>query len=129
MNIFKIGDRVKILRGGVDSDKIGEIRTVVNISESMTYLEGCIGGWANGSDALELIESKSNIMKSIKEIYRNLTRKEPEKSFVATGVTDSNDQLTADGKDLLLSFLLEQNKDAFNAEVVQPILEAQKAEK
>lgn len=50
---------------------------------------------------------------------------EPEKTFIETGILDQNEELTPDGKTLLLNFLLTKYKDEFNKEVVTILKEAQ----
>lgn len=69
------------------------------------------------------------MIKNIKDWIKASRRKEPEKSFVEAGILNDNDQLTDTGKEMLMEFVLEQNKEKFNTDVVQPFLKAQKEEK
>ncbi len=133
---FNVGDKVKRLHSSDPSRNIhiGNTYTVtyirwdgryINVEESRD--QDINGTW--DVNRFELIKStnKNNPM-SIKSIYKNLTRKEPEKSFVKAGIMDQNDELTPEGHDLFIGFLLEQNKEAFNTTVVQPILKEQEEE-
>lgn len=61
--------------------------------------------------------------------FKNLFATEPTKSFRKLGVINDEGFLTNDGKDLLLNWLLKANGDAFNTEVVQPLLAEKKDEK
>lgn len=61
-------------------------------------------------------------MSKITEVFKSLTRKEPQKSFVQAGITDSNDMLTADGQAIFLAYLLQQEGDAFKTAVVDPLI-------
>lgn len=56
-------------------------------------------------------------------------KSEPQRSFQKVGVTDAQDNLTEEGKDLLLNWLLTKNGDEFKKAVVDPILEEEKKEK
>lgn len=135
MSKFKVGDRVEFEN---DEFFIGEISDYHYLWSDNTKFNGKVGkldprsrgfkySYAVYEASIKLIEESKNNM-NIKSIYKNITRKEPERSFVKAGITDSNDELTQEGKDLFLSFLLEQHKDEFNKTVVQPILEEQKKE-
>lgn len=66
--------------------------------------------------------STSSKIMSLIEKAKLTFKKEPERSFIKVGVMDASENLTSEGKDLLLAFLLEKNKDDFKKEVVDPIL-------
>lgn len=78
-------------------------------------------------DRHELIKSKK--MSSLKEAIKLALKKEPEKSFIEVGIMDINEDLTPDGRDLVMKFFLDKNKEEFNKEVVQPILAEMKSKK
>lgn len=79
--------------------------------------------------SIEIIsKSKKNNM-SITSLYKNLTRQEPEKSFVKAGVMDESLQFTSEGRELFLNFLLEKNKDDFKKEVVDLVIAEQEKDK
>lgn len=54
--------------------------------------------------------------------FKNITRKEPEKTFVKAGVMNESLELTAEGQALFLTYLLEKHQDAFKADVVDAIV-------
>ncbi len=60
---------------------------------------------------------------------KDLVTPEPQKSFRKLGVVDTNDNLTSEGKELLLSFLMKKYGKEFNEEVVQPILKQEEESK
>lgn len=75
-----------------------------------------------------LFLSFKNPIMSLVSLYKNLRLSEPQKSFQKAGVTDANGQLTEEGLALFVNYMLDQNGEGFNKDVVQPILEAQKSE-
>lgn len=80
----------------------------------------------NDVENLELIAplKTTNNMASLIDQAKLAFKSEPEKSFIKIGVMDSNENLTPDGKELLLQYLLEMNKDDFKTTIVDPILAA-----
>ena len=60
---------------------------------------------------------------SLKEKFALVLTSEPFKSFRKKGITNGDNILTSDGRDIFLSYLLEKNKDAFKTEVVDLIEE------
>ncbi len=97
------------------------------------YKDGKRFSSCSGHNVLEkhfvLLKGNKTSNMSLKSIYKNLTRQEPEKSFVKAGITDESDSLTSDGTELFIEWLFEKNKADFNTEVVQPILKEQEEEK
>jgi hypothetical protein len=61
-------------------------------------------------------------MSNIKLIYRNLTRTEPEKTFVKAGIMDEELNLTEDGEEMFIAYMFEQNKEAFKKDVADKVL-------
>lgn len=83
--------------------------------------------WVSTGDyKYELIKKP---MSSLRDTIKLAFKKEPEKSFIKIGILDSNEELTQDGRDLVLKFLLEQNKELFKKEIVDPILAEMEANK
>lgn len=74
---------------------------------------------------MTLLKTNSKTNMSLITTFKNLTRTEPNKSFVEAGVMDDKDVLTAEGKELFIEWLFAANAAAFNDEVVQPILKDQ----
>jgi len=122
---FKVGDKVRCKwNDNGSSNYVGSTGTVTSVNHSHTYpYDTTIGPFAFRDAELELI-SADNPIKSMGLIEKAKLafKSEPEKSFIKVGVMDSNENLTTEGKELLMHFLLEKNKDAFKTEVVDPIL-------
>lgn len=114
---MQVGDKVRVRSGtyaGLEAKIIGINGIYFTLPGQLNFnaadLEktgGCSGG-------------------SLGEIHKLAFKKEPEKSFIKAGITDTSDALTQDGRILFLGWLLEQNKEAFKKEVVDPILEEMK---
>lgn len=66
---------------------------------------------------LKLISTNKNNMTLI-EKFALMSKGEPEKSFIKTGVMEMNGKLTEDGKQLFLMFLLKKFGPEFKTEVV-----------
>lgn len=56
------------------------------------------------------------------EVYKELQTKEPAKTFIATGITDNQNNLTPEGQDLFIAWLFEQHTAEFKKEVADKIL-------
>lgn len=116
-----------------DIDVCGEFPYRVKIVKKQSCSKGraSIGyttSWKDCGD-MNIIRGKSTRMTSLKSVYKSIKRKEPEKSFHKAGIIDDNDDLTQEGEELFLGFLLEQNKDAFKKEVVDGIINEMESEK
>lgn len=68
-----------------------------------------------------------NMIDNLKTFFKNLGVTEPEKSRRAADITDDQGDLTSQGKDLFIAYLLTKNEADFDTTVVQPILAAKKA--
>ncbi len=128
---FKVGDKVKIT-GNIKSNCsscVGKNAIVMGIRDEETTYTDC--GNASGkccyvsNSELELINDNFKNM-NIKDKFATMFRAEPQKSFIKTGITGSNDVLTSDGRDIFLSWLLKKNGDDFKKEVVDGLLEEEK---
>lgn len=128
MSNFKNGDRVERLNGKNGPFAVDMTGTVVAINSdgSVDVQVDHLGGRiVNGNDStnLKLIKSNNvtnnmNLIEKAKLAFKS----EPEKSFIKAGVMDSNENLTFDGKELFLTYLLQKNKDDFKTTVIDPIL-------
>ena len=65
---------------------------------------------------------------TIKEKFIIALLPEPEKSFRKAGITNGDGLLTTEGTAIFLSWMLNQNKDKLNTDVVQPLLKEQQDE-
>lgn len=145
---FKIEDEVKIIysRGSTQDNyllgKIGIVKCIhadsdlgIEFPDSFPGQHDCNGIIKSGQgrwfevNQLELIKSKGNFMGSIRDFYKSITKSEPEKSLNKAGLTDSNDVLTNEGREVFIAYLLEQNKTAFKTAVADPIIAAKADEK
>lgn len=71
--------------------------------------------------------TNNNTMGNLLTKFGSLFVSEPMKSFRKAGIVNDKNELTMDGGTVFMNWLLQKNGDAFNAEVVQPILaEAEK---
>ena len=140
---YKVGDRVLILdvpdseyrkisvsipsEERVKKEMIGkvwEIKEVYNtyckiFSQDRNY-------WTFPHCALKLINN--NIMTNLTSKLKLLTKGEPAKTFIKTGITNEQDILTPEGIELFLNWLFEKNKADFNKEVATPLLEEEEKE-
>ena len=119
---FKVGDKIVYT-----PDKIWKAVVIAITDYSMTIIwnSGCESTYTESSiiNCFELISNKTEM--NLKESFAAVFKQEPQKSFNKAGITDSNDTLTSDGQAIFLSWLLQQNGDAFKTAVVDPILAEQ----
>lgn len=83
--------------------------------------------WENKE--LKLINKKGTTNMGLKQTWNAIKRGEPEKTFFKLGITDENDELTADGMALYQNWRFQQDKAQFKTDVADPIVEAQEEEK
>lgn len=85
--------------------------------------------WLNGGykGELKIIKSNSKNTMNLKEQFALAFKKEPQKSYIKAGIMDSDENLTDDGKDIYLDYLMNNDTD-FKKDVVDPILKEQSAE-
>lgn len=125
---FKVGDKVRVInkdKGG--SRPIGYEGTITSMYCPAIYggmpvccLDGGNGSWES---ELELINKGKNM--NIKSVWNQIKRSEPEKTFNKLGITDENDELTAEGLSLYQNWRFQQDKAQFKTEVADPILAEQ----
>lgn len=133
---FKVGDSVEILGRKAGGHQIGDKGIISKLNYTtysgeichMVLVESKGSEYFSAESDLKLLTNKTKSMSKLNEIFKSLSRTEPEKSFVKVGITDKNDELTPEGTTLFLSYLLEKNKADFNATVVQPLLAEQEKE-
>jgi len=77
------------------------------------------------------IPSKNSFMSSLKEIVSNLFTNEPQKSRQLAGIVDREGNLTEEGKDVYLNYLLSLEKpEGFDTKIVAPVIaEIEKSKK
>lgn len=137
MSQFRDGDRVRCIEGGTKSSawKLGREFTIKNLTNNIVWpLEGsCVEdmqGKGVYTDSLEMVSnSKKDKDMDIIQQFRLSMKGEPEKSFIKAGIMDINENLTNDGKQLFIEWLLKENGDQFKKEVVDPILADMEADK
>lgn len=125
MSKFKIGDKVRIKENHTGKYGIGGEYTITVVMSNGQYYDGEKGyGLGKFSDYdIELIESNNKInMSNIKEKFALMFKNDPEKSFRLSGITNGDDLLTDDGRNIFLSWLLRQNGKKFKEEVVDELL-------
>ena len=71
---------------------------------------------------VKLTTTKPKPMATLKEKASMLFKGEPEKSFIRAGIMDSRENLTSEGTEVFLNWLLKTNGEAFKKEVVDPII-------
>ncbi len=75
------------------------------------------------SGSVRLYKNNKSIMSNLKEIVSNLFTTEPQKSRQIAGITDKEGQLTSDGKEVFLNYLLSKDDGAFDKTIVKPVVE------
>lgn len=123
---FKVGDSVKLKNNqSCNSAEVDVIYQVQKCPKGAKNQPLGVGFDRNNlchcQPSWELITSNNNQTNSM-EKFKAMMKKEPMKSFYKAGLTDSNDVLTTEGKDVFLNFLLAKNQDAFKTEVADLML-------
>ena len=120
--MFGVGDRVRCKH---EYSNYGAEGTILLVKSSNVYYVE----WDNKLSCqdyaecyLELISKKTNPMKDILTVFRNLNLKEPEKTFREAQITDTNGNLTSTGNQIFLSYLLAKHGEDFKKNIVDPIL-------
>jgi len=138
MNPFKVGDRVLMTNSGWHSSPydVGKSAIVVGIEGEKVYFKGDCEFKMNSDwswyQAFELINEPiinkvtKTFMSSIIERAKLASKSEPQKSFQKAGITDSGDNLTSEGRDVFLNWLLQKHGAEFKKEVVEVILAEEK---
>lgn len=73
--------------------------------------------------------NRLSFMEGLKDKFAALRKSEPEKSFIKAGILDSNENLTLEGQEVFLNFLLGKFGADFKTEIVDKILAADEADK
>lgn len=117
---FKVGDRVRAKRNApyyvTTNGWEGTVKSVDNNhfqADHFNHLE---------YEHFELISSTNKSTMNIKEKFALAFKQEPEKSFRKAGITNGDDLLTEDGRQIFESWLLKKHGDEFKKEVVDDLL-------
>lgn len=113
MSKFKVGDRVFIEWPG--SNFHGE-DTIVKFSDGSPICERT-GAWPTYmfEQRASLTTPNKTLMSSVSSFIKNITRQNPEASFVKAGFLDENEKITTKGREALEYVLWEANKEAVKA--------------
>lgn len=144
--ILEVGDWVRTNESGIYKLE-GEIGEIQNDSffvwqneciggrgklkpETKGYKFSCMVFFDNEKAEIEILTktTKPNNTMSLKEAFATLFTKEPYKTFRKAGITNGDNELTSEGRDIFLAWLLEQNAEGFK-EIAAKILEEQKERK
>lgn len=125
METIKSGDKVKRVRGGsCGKVEFGGIYTVDRVRGASIYLNinGVIDSYdLENFDLVSSINSNKTINNMLDK-FKIMMKGEPQKSFCKSGITDVNYNLTEDGTQIFLQWLLKTNGEAFKTEVVDGLL-------
>lgn len=69
-----------------------------------------------------------SFMANLIDKVKMMMKGEPNKTFFKLGITDKEDDLTSEGKELFINFLFKRTSEEFNKEVAQPLLAEQEKE-
>lgn len=130
MREYKIGDKVKVTMNmcshGAEIGKEYMLSRRSTEKKNTWRFSGFEGNYYITEDEFELVTNKKNM--SIKDNFTLAFKKEPEKSFRKTGITNGDDFLTEDGQHVFLSWLLKKHGEEFKKEVVDDLLAQQEKE-
>lgn len=101
-----------------DNGYIGRLYELRNEDGQQTYAF---------EDDLQVINNNMSV--NIKEKFTLAFKKEPEKSFRKTGITNGDDFLTEDGQLIFLGWLLKKHGEEFKKDVVDDLLKDQEEDK
>lgn len=124
---FKVGDSLQE-NSGTNKGKIITIKSFYG-SEDYEATDGSC--WTDGyllENFIKLTKNNNKLMGKLTQIYKSITRTEPDKTFIKAGVLGEDLELTPEGNDLFISYLFALNKDAFKSAVVDVIVSAQGTE-
>ncbi len=130
---IEVGDEFVVPEGICSSgQKVRVIRIEIN-SDGEPVIHYNNGDNCYSREHLESIRKilgvKNNKNMNIKESFTLAFKKEPEKSFRKTGITNGDDFLTEDGMKIFLSWLLNKHGIEFKKEVVDGLLAEQEKTK
>ena len=131
---FKIGDRVRLnLKASTRHNQEGTIiEHDTNGAPWQIIFDDGDTNRAEKSNTTINQETKpknQTFMSRLISSFKLMTKSEPEKTFIQAGVTDSNGNLSEEGKELFLAYLLAENGMKFKTDVVDAILEENKKQK
>lgn len=127
------GDLLVFINSGHSTFNQGEILEYDSQYPSYkTYIRLVINGQknANGHNTYYFAKLPINftptLMSTVKERFALLLKSEPEKTFRKAGITNGDDILTEEGRDIFLSWLLQKHGEEFKKEVVDKIIKEEK---
>lgn len=130
---YKVGQKIKNIAkyGASNNGKFGIVRSVDHASVYITYDDGCEGECflATAHECYKIVkQAKPTIMENIKEKLKIMLTPEPKKTFRTLGITNGDNELTDEGVEIFLQYLLDKNQDDFKVTVCDPLLALKKKE-
>ena len=108
---YKVGDKVKAIKGTNGCDYIGHEGEIYLIDGDAIHLKGQFGEhpchFLEGE--LELISTKTNLMTKLNSMMKRLLDADTKK-LIKAGLIDGDLRLTAEGQEALSAILFDQNK-------------------
>lgn len=129
MRKFKVGDRVRCLNpnGAERLVKVGDVGTII-ATGSLNWVDfKALQNWVGGDDKLELVTNEGENMDTVQKL-KQLALSPQDRLLRKHGVVNDCGEVTADGKTVLWSLILEQYKDDLVAQL-QQVEDEDKAEK
>lgn len=126
MSKFKVGDKLRQVKAGNDSGEIGQITEIIAITPEGKY-EANDSFWTENYliENFELItNNKSNM--SLTQKFINAFKPEPYMTFREKGITNSDDMLTEEGKDLYINWQFKKDAATFKTDVADKIVDETK---
>ena len=133
---YKVGDRVQFTGSGW-RDRKNKIATIEKVREKncdtdkqyydVKFKDGFLT-YYHFEDNYSVTLINNNTMTNLTTRLKLLTKGEPAKTFIKTGITNEQDILTPEGTELFLNWLFKKNKADFNKEVATPLLEEEEKE-
>ena len=129
MEKFKIGDKIR-MKSSCSGAVCGQIYTLYETNQGLcTKLEeGNNACGCSCNEEWELVTNNQSTMSSLKDIVSGFFITEPQKSRLTAGITDKEGQLTSEGKEVYLNYLLSKDT-SFDAEIVAKVIAAQEKNK
>jgi len=131
---FKVGERVRVIKethgwGLVKPGEIGTVRRIDGRTYFVAFKEN--SGWQGYGECFEpetnqLITKSKLMTKSLIGKFINRNLKDPQKTLRKLNITDDQDILTQEGRELYINFLMQKEDstapDSFFMTVAQPML-------
>lgn len=123
---LRVGDKVRRINGENAGMNDGDTGIIVSVADGKycDVKNDRTGKVANHHQENFVLISTNYINMNLLEQAKLAFKGEPEKSFIKAGVLDSNENLTADGQQLFLTYLLKKHGEDFKTTVIDPIIKA-----